>query len=88
MTYQFASQVAGIPCIIRVDHYFKQDAWNGSSWSCDSDMDYYGYEEIEYTVLDRKGYKADWLSRKITPKDHVRITREISDAVAEDMDMC
>lgn len=85
MIYQFISKVHGIPCIIRVDHYFKQPAWNGSAWVCNSDMDYSGYEEVQYTVLDRKGYKAAWLARKITPKDHARIRKEISDAMAEDM---
>ena len=86
MTYQFASNVCGIPCIIRVDHYFKQAAWRGSAHTCPSDMDYYGYEEIEYSVLDRKGYPAAWLERKLTPKEHERITDEISQVMREERD--
>ena len=84
MNYQFASNVCGIPCIIRVDHYFKQRAWSGSAYNCQSDWDYYGYEEVEYSVLDRKGYPAAWLERKLTPKEHFRITEEISQVMAEE----
>ena len=84
MEYQFASNVCGIPCIIKVDNYFKQSAWNGSAHSCPSDLDYYGYEEVDYSVLDRKGYPAAWLERKVTPKEHRRITEEISDVMREE----
>ena len=84
MAYQFASQVAGIPCIIRVESYFKQRAWRGSAHNCPSDWDYYGYEEIEYSVLDRKGYPAAWLERKITTKEHSRITEEVLQVMAEE----
>ena len=83
---QFASNVCGIPCIIKVAHYAKQSAWQGSAHSCASDWDYYGYEEIEYSVLDRKGYPAAWLERKLTQKEHRRIVREISDVMAEERD--
>ena len=83
MGYQFASNVCGIPCIINVDHYFKQPEWQGSAHNCLSDWDFSGYEEITYSVLDRKGYPAAWLERKLTPKDHFRITKEISDEMRE-----
>ena len=66
MAYQFASKVCGIPCIIRVDTYFKDD------------------EEVEYTVLDRTGYPAAWLERKLSPKEHLRIIVEISQVMAEE----
>ena len=69
MDYQFASNVCGIPCIIKVNHYFKHGG-------C--------YEEIEYSVLDRKGYPAAWLERKLTPKEHARITEEIADMLREE----
>ena len=86
MAYQFTSNVCGIPCIIRVDTYFKQSAWSGSAYNCPSDSDYYGDEEVEYSVLDRKGYPAAWLERKLTPKEHSRITEEISQVMAEECD--
>ena len=84
MDYQFASKVCGIPCIINVDHYFRHSARSGSAHNCHSDWDFYGYEEISYSVLDRKGYPAAWLERKVTPEDHFRITAEISDVMREE----
>jgi hypothetical protein len=67
------AHVAGIPCLIGVMTYVKVKPWGGSSRSCDNPDDYYGYEEIEYDVLDRKGYLANWLSKKITDDDKIRI---------------
>jgi len=57
----FETTVCGIPCQIKVDtcRIIKGDS---NCW--DSDWDYYGYSEIEFTILDRKGYVADWLYRK------------------------
>lgn len=40
---------------------------------CDSDWDYYGYTEIEYDILDRKGYYANWLIKKLTSNDEEAI---------------
>ena len=48
--------------------------------NCDSDWDCYGYTEIEFNVLDRKGYKAAWLERKMTQEDRERIELEIVEA--------
>lgn len=40
------------------------------SYNAPSDVDYYGYTEVEdVEILDRKGYKAAWLERKMTKKD-------------------
>ena len=51
-----------------------------SPHTCPSSDDYYGYTEIEYDVLDRKGYRAKWLERKITDKDAERIREDIMNA--------
>ena len=57
----------GIPCLIGVTHY---DSVSGSySRNAPSDMDYYGYSESEWTVLDQRGRPAPWLDRKLTAKD-------------------
>lgn len=58
--------LSGIPCLIGVESYFCQPPHRGSAWTCDSDMDYYGYDEMDWIILDRKGYKAEWLEKKIT----------------------
>lgn len=71
--------LAGIPCLIGVESYSGQKPFKGSAHNCNSDWDYYGFEDIEYTILDRKGYKAEWLARKITPRIEEEINRKISD---------
>ncbi len=73
---EIESTVAGIPCIIGVTHY---ESVEGSyNYNAASDMDYYGYSEAEWEVLDRKGYKAAWLEKKLTKSDIVRIEEEIA----------
>ena len=67
------STIKGIPCIISVT-YCKH--YSGSL-NAPSDLDYYGFTEIEFDVLDRKGYKAPWLERKLTDDEIERIEREI-----------
>ncbi len=67
MSTQIPVRVQGIPCIAEVTTYenvrgsFRHDA--------PSDWDYHGYVEIEFNLLDRKGYPALWLERKMTRDD-------------------
>jgi hypothetical protein len=69
------STICGIPCLIGVTYY---ESINGSySYNAASDMDYYGYSESEYDVLDRKGYRAKWLERKVTEDDTAQIDADI-----------
>ena len=72
---EFESRVAGIPCIIGVISY--KSVKGSYNYNAASDHDYYGYSEAEWEVLDRKGYKAAWLERKLTASDHDRINAEI-----------
>jgi hypothetical protein len=67
------STVAGIPCLIGVITY---DCVNGDSRCTDSDYDFNGYTDIEFDILDRKGYKAGWLEKKLTPsaKEYIEDT--------------
>jgi hypothetical protein len=69
-----ASQIAGIPCLIQIDRCFVQKPMG---LRADSDWDCYGYKEVEFTVLDRKGYPAKWLERKLTDDDTDRIETQI-----------
>lgn len=71
--------IQGIPCLVEVTHFYHQPQFLGSPWLCDSDMDYYGYTELEFNVYDRDGYPDIWLERKITDKDQERIKQEILD---------
>lgn len=70
--------IEGIPCLIGVVDYFKKPPHKGSAQSCDSDLDYYGYEEVDYLVLDRKGYKAAWLAKKVDDQENSNIIELIS----------
>jgi hypothetical protein len=79
---EIESRVAGIPCLIGVSHF---DCVRGSySYNAASDMDYYGYSESEWDVLDRRGRPAAWLERKLTDDDRQRIEQEIAEAMTEE----
>jgi len=72
---EIESRVAGIPCLIGITHY--ESVAGSYSYNAASDMDYYGYNDAEWEVLDRRGRKAAWLERKLTARDHDRINAEI-----------
>ena len=77
MTYiaEIESRIAGIPCLIGVTHFNRV---RGSySYNAPSDMDYYGYTESEWEVLDRRGRPAAWLERKLTDRERSRIDGEV-----------
>ncbi len=77
MTYiaEIESRIAGIPCLIGVTHF---NSVRGSySYNAPSDMDYYGYTESEWEVLDRRGRPAAWLERKLTDRERSRIDEEV-----------
>ena len=72
----FKYRIAGIPCQINVISCTIQKPmgyWAPSPEDC------YGYTEIVYEVYDRKGYKADWLAKKITPRIDESICVEIQE---------
>lgn len=57
-------RVCGIPAQIEVTHavYVK----GSTSRDCMSAAEWYGgWDDVEYEVLDRKGYTAQWLQRKL-----------------------
>jgi hypothetical protein len=70
-------RIAGIPCLIDVVSF--SHVQGSYSYNAASDMDYYGYSDIEYTVHDRKGYLAPWLAKKITDEINQDIERMIFD---------
>jgi hypothetical protein len=59
----FDSRVAGIPCQIGVVNYEKHAPM--SVHKAHSDLEFYGYSEANYVVLDRRGRPAPWLQRKL-----------------------
>lgn len=76
-----ATYIQGIPCRVRVTHYFHQPAmgyWAGSPDDC------YGYTEVEFEVLDGRGRRAPWLEAKMLSEDRNVIEQEIIAAKARE----
>lgn len=72
----------GIPCLIGVTYFH---AVEGSySRNAPSDLDYYGYTECEWDVLDRNGRPAQWLERKLTNNDRDEIDQIVASTAGED----
>lgn len=76
--------LAGIPCLIRVSSYVSVGPWRGCITSCPSSDDYYGYTDMEYELFDRKGYRARWLDKKLTPLEKDRIEQAINDYYSQE----
>lgn len=77
---EIETTVAGIPCLIGVTDYerYRPAFISGPPEDCYPAEGGYG----EYDLLDRKGYRARWLERKITD----RIDRELQDKIFEYME--
>lgn len=73
------ASVAGIPCLVKVETCTIVPPWHGSAYTCPSRDDYYGYNDVEFTVYDRKGYRAKWLEKKLTGDDIAEIEQMIVD---------
>jgi len=75
---QFEFTIAGIPCIIDATVEAYTPAWIQGPSHHWHDSEGGG---VEYTVFDRKGYRAKWLERKITPKIHAEIVEAAQERV-------
>lgn len=80
----FDTRIAGIPCQIGVTYFHHQPPWRGSAHTCDSDLDYYGYIELEYDVLDRRGHLAEWLAKKIDDDLDAELRNELQQMLQGD----
>lgn len=78
--YTLNYTVSGIPCQLAVVSCLIVPPHRGSAWTCNSDLDYYGYEEVDYVVLDRKGYVANWLADKMSEDDDAEAVAFIVEA--------
>jgi len=56
----FDHDIEGQPCQIGVISYFREPAWRGDPRECHSDLEFYGYVETDYVILDADGdYKEE-----------------------------
>ena len=71
----FHTRVAGIPCQCLVYSYEEAIPMRitGTGYG---DADPPEPEEFEFRLLDRLGYPAQWLERKLTLNDHDRLLKE------------
>ena len=74
---EIKARVAGIPCIIGVTYF--DNVIGSYSYHAASDLDYHGYTDIEFDLLDRKGRLAPWLERKLDNIERERIEQLIYD---------
>ena len=51
--------------------------FDGNLWDWPEYLDFYGWVDLDFEVLDRKGYRAKWLEEKLTDDDVSRIHDEI-----------
>ncbi len=72
------ARIAGIPCLIEVTEFVTVPPWSGPASTAPSEMDFCGYNEIEYIVCDRRGRPAPWLEEKISQQDRVDIEDKIT----------
>ena len=75
----FNSHIQGIPCQIEITHYTPPERGFITCMSSEP-LD---PGELEWQVLDRKGYRARWLENKLTREDESRINDE-ADRFIED----
>lgn len=74
-----STRIAGIPAKVGVKHIYRQA---GSFLQNEvSDLDYHGYLEFDYDVLDTQGKRAFWLERKLTDAMRTHIEQQIAEAV-------
>ena len=71
--------VQGIPCQVEILSYSPGCgmAITGSGFG---DAEPPEPEEVEFQLRDRRGYRAEWLERKMTPGDREAIERLISNS--------
>jgi hypothetical protein len=69
-------RVAGIPCLIGViSHKSVKGSFN---YNDVSDLDYYGYSDSQFHVLDRRGRRATWLEKKLNDREQQSVYESIS----------
>ena len=73
------TRIAGIPAKVGVTHIYRQ---RGSFLQSEvSDLDYHGYLQFDYEVLDMRGKRAVWLERKLTDSIRTQIEQQIAEAI-------
>lgn len=72
---EIETRVRGIPCVVGVIYYFRAQP----NPYAHSDVDYYGYTDRDYIILDRKGRPAPWLENKMTKDDYAKVDKIVDE---------
>ena len=74
----FETTVAGIPCGVVITSYSGARPWRQHTFSGagPGDCDPPEYEDVEWRLVDSKGYPAAWLEDKMKPYEEYLISRE------------
>ena len=75
-------RAAGIPALAGITAYDYQPPFRGSPYLCACSDDYYGHDEIEWEILDRRGRPAPWLERKLSKGEREEITSHLLELAA------
>lgn len=70
------TRIQGIPCEVEVTYYVAPEPMRITGMGF-GDAEPPVHEEVEFKVLDRKGYAAEWLENKMTAEDYERIVKEL-----------
>ena len=73
MLHCYEVRAAGIPCHALVTHYSK--GWGGSYWEPAE------APEVYFELYDRKGYRAEWLERRLSEASYNAIEQELINCI-------
>ena len=72
----FDTEVAGIPCQCKVLNYCPPRSMMSYGPAMEDAVPP-EESEFDFVLLDRKGYPATWLEKKLTPSDNERLEEEL-----------
>lgn len=79
---QVEIRAAGIPALAGIFSYSYQPPFRGAPYLCSCSDDFYGHEEVEWELLDRRGKPAPWLDRKLPKEEREEITSHLLELAA------
>jgi len=69
-TPSFKTRIHNIPCGVVIDHFYLGDSYPYAGAVP------FESTEISFHIIDRKGYRAEWLEAFLTPEEEDRIQVE------------
>lgn len=75
----FSTTVCGMPCGVVVDSFQYSPPSRKPASLCSCPDEYYGHTDMEWHLIDRKGYQAGWLQEKMSDNDIEQLTIEIEE---------